>query len=444
MKNVPIKIISLVTLVIAVTAGILLYLPTIVAPPTSVPKENLHKQSLESSIYAFYEQRGETFNDSLYKVVADKLAMYKVESYMTEEEIDFQTKALVQKYLPIFIKHSNSKFEASIWRKSDHKAMLDRIAHLRTLKVDYGETNAVNGSFSDSLNKIENVIQLYNKACETAKHKTFYSANDASTKIKSAEYYKTIAPLNNCQELVNDLSEVKVNIGKSHYNQVAAKVGELANYKKMTEVAFDNLFSVASDVIDGYDAVCNMYVNYKSTDEISNKAAEYYKEAKKYYQQKTKQEKEEKARQEKAIQEKSKSKPQPKPEININTNSEWISMTSPSYSYRAYKSNNCGQRNSSATMSFTIKGYESFTFYVRSDGEANNDYLLVGKDGKPTEYYYYTTTKGNPQSGTSMSYYKTVKLNNLQKDRKYTIYVVYKKNGRKNKGTDRGYVLIPY
>lgn len=442
MKNVPIKIISLVTLVIAVTAGILLYLPTIVAPPTSVPKENLHKQSLESSIYAFYEQRGETFNDSLYKVVADKLAMYKVESYMTEEEIDFQTKALVQKYLPIFIKHSNSKFEASIWRKSDHKAMLDRIAHLRTLKVDYGETNAVNGSFSDSLNKIENVIQLYNKACETAKHKTFYSANDASTKIKSAEHYKTIAPLNNCQELVNDLSEVKVNIGKSHYNQVAAKVGELANYKKMTEVSFDNLFSVASDVIDGYDAVCNMYVNYKSTDEISNKAAEYYKEAKKYYQQKTKQEKEEKARQEKAKHEKS--IPQPKPEININTNSEWISMTSPSYSYRAYKSTNNGRRNSTATMSFTIKGYESFTFYVRSDGEANKDYLLVGKDGKPTEYYYYTTTKGNPQSGTSMSYYKPVKLNNLQKDRKYTIYVVYKKNGRKNKGTDRGYVLIPY
>ena len=191
------------------------------------------------------------------------------------------------------------------------------------------------------------------------------------------------------------------------------------------------MFNDASDVIDGYDAVCNMYVNYKSTDEISNKAAEYYKEAKKYYQQKTKQEKEEKARQEKAKHEKS--IPQPKPEININTNSEWISMTSPSYSYRAYKSTNNGRRNSTATMSFTIKGYESFTFYVRSDGEANKDYLLVGKDGKPTEYYYYTTTKGNPQSGTSMSYYKPVKLNNLQKDRKYTIYVVYKKNGRKNK-----------
>ena len=442
MKNVPIKIISLVTLVIAVTAGILLYLPTIVAPPTSVPKENLHKQSLESSIYAFYEQRGETFNDSLYKVVADKLAMYKVESYMTEEEIDFQTKALVQKYLPIFIKHSNSKFEASIWRKSDHKAMLDRIAHLRTLKVDYGETNAVNGSFSDSLNKIENVIQLYNKACEAAKYKTFYSANDASTKIMYAEHYKTIPPLSNCHELVNDLSDVKINIGKSHYNQVAAEIGKLAKYKNMTESAFDNLFNVVSDLIDEYKAVCNMYVNYQSSDELSNNAYKYYQEADSYYKQKAKQEKEEKARQEKEEQEKS--KPQPKPEININTNREWISMTSPSYSYRAYKSNNCGQRNSSATMSFTIKGYESFTFYVRSDGEADNDYLLVGKDGKPTEYYYYTTTKGNPQSGTSMSYYKTVKLDNLQKDRKYTIYVVYKKNGRKNKGTDRGYVLIPY
>lgn len=430
MKNIPIKIIALVTLVIAVTAGILLYLPTIVAPPTSVPTVNLHKQSLESSIYAFHEQRGESFNDSLYRVVADKLAMYKTESYMTEEEIDFQTKALVQSYLPIFIKYSNAKFYASIWKKSDHKAMLDRIAHLRTLKVDYGETNAVNGSFSDSLNKIEHVIQLYNKACEAAKYKTFYNKNDASAKIKSAEHYKTITPLNNCQELVNDLSEVKVNIGKSHYNQVAAKIGELANYKKMTEVAFDNLFVVASNVIDGYDTICNMYVSYKSTDEISNKALKYHQEAKAYYNS--------------IIPPPPPPTPTQIPEININTNSEWISMTSPSYSYRAYKSNNCGQRNSSATMSFTIKGYESFTFYVRSDGEANNDYLLVGKDGKPTEYNYYTTTKGNPQSGTSMSYYKTVKLNNLQKDRKYTIYVVYKKNGRKNKGTDRGYVLIPY
>ena len=119
-------------------------------------------------------------------------------------------------------------------------------------------------------------------------------------------------------------------------------------------------------------------------------------------------------------------------------------MTSPSYSYRAYKSTNNGRRNSTATMSFTIKGYESFTFYVRSDGEAENDYLLVGVDGKPTSNYYYITTKGNPNGGTSISSYKIVSLKNLQKDKKYTIYVVYKKNGRKNKGTDRGYVLIPY
>ncbi|MBQ8223412.1 MAG: hypothetical protein IJZ87_08770 [Bacteroidales bacterium] len=443
MKNIPIKIIALVTLVIAVTASILLYLPTIVAPPTSVPTVNLHQQSLESGVNAFCEQRGEAFNDSLYRVVVDKLAMYKAELYVTEEEIDFQTKALVKNYLPIFIKYSNDKFKASVWRKSDHKAMLNRINNIRTLKVVFEETDTVNGSFNDSLNEIENIIQLYNNACETAKYKKFYSTKDAGTKIMYAEHYKTIAPLNNCQELVNDLSKVKNNIGESHYNQVAAKVDKLANYKQMKESAFYNLFKVISDLIDEYDAVCNMYVNYQPSDELSNEARKYYDEAGSYYKQKAKQEKEEKARQEKEEQEKF--KPQPKPEININTNnSEWISMISPSYSYRAYQSTNYGQRNSTATMSFTIKGYESFSFYVRSDGEADKDYLLVGVDGKPTEKYYYSTTKGNPRSGTSIGSYTLVNLKDLQKDRKYTIYVVYKKNGRKNKGSDKGYVLIPY
>jgi hypothetical protein len=40
--------------------------------------------------------------------------------------------------------------------------------------------------------------------------------------------------------------------------------------------------------------------------------------------------------------------------------------------------------------------------------------------------------------------YSPVTLNNLTKSRTYTIYVVYHKDGSDNKGTDRGYVLIPY
>ena len=60
-------------------------------------------------------------------------------------------------------------------------------------------------------------------------------------------------------------------------------------------------------------------------------------------------------------------------------------MTSPSTSYRAYQSSsNYNRHNSDATMSFTIKGYDTFTFYIRSNGESNYDYVIVGLDKMPT------------------------------------------------------------
>lgn len=417
MKNTGEKIFILGIVIAFAIAGILAFYSTIVAPPVDVTVNNLHKSSLEANINGFSETENTAFNDSIYNVVVDKLALYKSEAFMTDKEIDYQTKALVQKYLPIFTKLSHEKFRASTWRESDHKAMLERIAHLRTLKVDYGETSAVSDSFCDSLDKIENTIQLYNKACDAAKYKVFYSVNDAKSKIDTAEYYRTLNPLNNCKELVNKLSAVKVNIGKSHYNKVVSKVNELADYRNMTKKTFDNLVEIASDMIDEYNSICTMYRDYQSIESVSKKANEYYKEAIKYYTQ----------------------------EINIDTNNEWVSMSTPSYLYRAYQSTNYYQHNSTATMSFTIKGYESFTFYIRSDGEANYDYVRVGLNEKPIQdCNVFASTKGNPQSNTSFYSYKPVNLTSLQKDKTYTIYVTYKKDGSNNVGTDKGYVLIPY
>lgn len=417
MENTTIKIIILVTLVIAVTVGILSFRQTVVSPPDSVTIVNLHKQALEDNISAFDKKKDSDFNDSIYNKVISILKIYESEKFLTEEEIDFQTKSLVESYLPIFIKQSNAKFAAPIWKESDHKAMLKRIKHLRTLKIDYGVTNAVSDSLSEELNKIENTIQLYNEARKAASHNRFYSVDDATTKIIAAEQYQTTVPLNNCVELVDDLSAVKVNIGESHYNKVIAKVEELTGYRYMKKIFFDSLVVVVSDIINEYESNCSIYVNYQSANEINKKANDYYKEAIKYYH---------------------------KQEININTGTDWVYMTSPNNSYRAYQSNNSGKPNSTARMSFTVKGYESFTFYVRSKGEAKEDFLMVGLDQPPTENNNYASTKEYPQSGTSLYHYKTVTINNMIKSETYTIYIVYCKDSSLDIGTDKGYVLIPY
>lgn len=419
MNNTGKKILILGIVIAIAIAGILAFYPTIVAPPTDVPVNNLHKSSLEANINGFSDTENTIFNDSIYNVVVDKLGMYKSEGFMTEEEIDYQTKALVQKYLPIFTKLSHAKFRASTWRESDHKAMLDRIAHLRTLKVDYGETSAVAGSYETDLRRIEQIISNYKEAKKVASYSTFYSVSDANTKIQNAEKYRTMDPLSNCTDLTNKLAAVKSNIGNSHYYQVESKVNEMANYRNMTEDAFNSLMSTANSKIQEYDSNRSKYgYNAKTTDALKQKAAEYYRSAKEFFTRK---------------------------EINISTNYQWTSMTSPSTSYRAYQSSsNYNRHNSDATMSFTIKGYDTFTFYIRSNGESNYDYVIVGLDKMPTTGDNYKDTKGNAQSGTSLYNYSPVTLNNLTKSRTYTIYVVYHKDGSDNKGTDRGYVLIPY
>ena len=419
MNNTGKKILILGIVIAIAIAGILAFYPTIVAPPTDVPVNNLHKSSLEANINGFSDTENTIFNDSIYNVVVDKLGMYKSEGFMTEEEIDYQTKALVQKYLPIFTKLSHAKFRASTWRESDHKAMLDRIAHLRTLKVDYGETSAVAGSYETDLRRIEQIISNYKEAKKLASYSTFYSVSDANTKIQNAEKYRTMDPLSNCTDLTNKLAAVKSNIGNSHYYQVESKVNEMANYRNMTEEAFNSLMSTANSKIQEYDNNRSKYgYNAKTTDALKQKAAEYYRSAKEFYTRK---------------------------EINISTNYQWTSMTSPSTSYRAYQSSsNYNRHSSDAIMSFTIKGYDTFTFYIRSNGEPNFDYVIVGLDKMPTTGDNYKDTKGNAQSGTSLYNYSPVTLNNLTKSRTYTIYVVYHKDGSDNKGTDRGYVLIPY
>lgn len=419
MNNTGKKILILGIVIAIAIAGILAFYPTIVAPPTDVPVNNLHKSSLETNINGFSDTENTIFNDSIYNVVVDKLGMYKSEGFMTEEEIDYQTKALVQKYLPIFTKLCHEKFSASTWRESDHKKMLNRISHLRTLKVDNGETNAVAGSYETELRRVERIISNYKEAKKVASYSTFYSVSDANTKIQEAEKYRTMDPLSNCIDLTNKLVAVKSNIGNSHYYKVESKVNEMANYRYMTEDAFNSLMSTVTSKIQEYDTNCSKYgYNAKTTESLKSKASNYYRSAKEFFTHK---------------------------EISVVTNYQWTSMISPSTSYRAYQSSsNYNSSNSEATMYFTIKGYDTFTFYVRSNGESNHDYVMVGKDSKPTTSSNYANTKGIPSSGTNLYSYKTITLNNLSKTSTYTIYVTYRKDSSVNEGTDRGYVLIPY
>ena len=95
-------------------------------------------------------------------------------------------------------------------------------------------------------------------------------------------------------------------------------------------------------------------------------------------------------------------------------------------------------------MSFTIKGYSNFTFYIRSNAETTCDYVMVGSTNSvPTRTSNYASTSGKQNSGTQLYNYTPVTFNNLNISTSYTIYVVYTKDGSLDSNDDRGYVLIP-
>ena len=420
MKNTGKKIIILGVATAIAVSCIFAFYPTIVAPPKEVPVRNLHKLSIENDIAGFSDKKNFFINDSLYNAVMDKLALYKAEGFMTEDEIDDQTGAFVQKYLPVFIGQCNVKFASPVWNESDHNAILDRIAQLRALKVNNGETMAVTALHDSELSRIESVIYYYRDAKKVAAYSTFYSVKDANSKIQKAEKYIGMEPLSNCRDLVVELSSVKSRIGNSHYQYVLSKVKEMADYNEMTEDSFNSLMVAVNNKIQEYDNNLSMYGSRaRSTEDLRMMANEYYRNAKAYYTSQVE-------------------------KINISTNYQWVSMPSPHTAYRAYQSNsNYHRPNSEAVMSFSITGYESFTFYIRSNGEAYFDYVMVGLNNLPTLMSNYSNTKGNSSSGTSIYSYKAVILNNLSKTSTYTVYVVYHKDGNNNAGTDRGYVLIP-
>lgn len=419
-NNIGKKIIILSAAVIIAVASILMFYPTIFAPPGPVVTKDLHLRDLAASIEGFSDRQSYVFNDSVYNTVVDKIGLYRDEGFLNDQQIDYQVKSLVQKYIPVFTELCYDKFNAITWRESDHTAIRKRIRELRELTVDEGATKVVTGSFLTNLSDIEGIIDTYYEAKEAASYTEFRSVTDANNKIAKAENYQKAPYISNCTSLVNKLASVKTNIGNSHYSYVERQIASLRNYRDMSITDFRTLVNAVNEKIKEYDSNKIKYGSAaRDVSTLRNRASSLYQEAIAYYE---------------------------RPEITIDTNNQWIAMSSPSSEYRAFQSTSNWHRSSSnATMSFTIKGYSSFSFRIRSNGEQGYDYVMVGNlNSEPTMNNNYANTRESSNAGTATYNYQTVTFNNLTRTTTYRIYITYKKDSSNDVGEDRGYVLIPY
>ena len=421
MKNTTTKIMILAAAIIVAVGSVLYFVKTVVDPPVAIEQRNLHAESIDNAVRKFNStKKSKNFNDSLYAAINNKITVFHSEEYISDAQKDIATNNLVQAYLPLFKSDCYSKFNAREWNENDHSKMTSRINELRNLRVNYGKSRAVSGSYESDLQNIEAIIKNYKDAKAAAKKSTYTSVKNAKDDIANANRYMSMPYISNCTDLVKKLGNVKVNISNSHYQYLTNQVYALSGYQSHTKESFNKLVSEVLSKLDSYVNMQSIYgTAYKDISSLKKKVGEYELLANEYFT---------------------------RPEITINTNSySWYSMTSPHSGYNAYQSSsNYHKPNQDSRMSFTIKGYSSFTFYIRSCAESTSDYVMVGSTNTvPTRSNNYANTSGKQNSGTSLYSYTPVTFSNLSKSSSYTIYVVYTKDNTNNHGDDRGYVLIP-
>lgn len=138
--------------------------------------------------------------------------------------------------------------------------------------------------------------------------------------------------------------------------------------------------------------------------------------------------------------------------VVIDLNNEWITGTtnpSPSKYYSFESRESKGVDNSGDYIFLKIKGYTTYTLYIRSDGENLYDYVMVSKPdasithsttSDDTNVYAHTETSVNSETG--LTAYTEVTFTGLTTE-EHTITIVYRKDNSNSEGSDAGYVLIP-
>lgn len=419
-SNTPIKILILVLTITFAAGAVLYFFKTIVTPPTNVEVRNLHVASIEKDIKQLTDTKAMGYNDSLYTLITDKIDVFSKESFLSTSEKEEQVKAFILKYVPVFNTLCTKRFNSPNWDDTGFTKWRKRIDELQKIKLSDG-TLVVQGTNKNNLSNILGVMDEYKTAQGIASINSFYSIAKAKTDIVSANSYATRTYIEH-SKIADALKNVKVKIGEAHYRNLVLRVRELSNYASMSQTEFQNLVTEVNNAITEYDANKSMYGSgAKDLSNLKSDAGRYVSVANQYYTARL------------------------QPTIRVNLNSSWQATTSPNSSYKAYRSySNLGRSNSSASMSFEIKGYSSFTFYIDSYAESTYDYVMVGAlNQMPTETSNYANTSGWQKASTSFSNYKAVTYYNLDRTATYRIYVVYRKDSSTNINDDRGYILLP-
>lgn len=281
--KVTIKIIILIVAIALAIGGVMFYAKTQVAPPMATKAVNQYAKQIDNRCNAMAnaDQAG---MDSILPDALSKIRIYATEGKVEDGAANAAIDKLLAIYAPAFLDSAFGKFRQSVWRADDHSRMLAVVAKLRGVKhIDH--SSALKRSTADSLALIVNIIGNYKQACAVSRASGFRGIAAARSTIDRARQLANDPYLSNCTNLMNALNGVRPRIAAAHYNYAASMVEKLANYRFVTQQYYENsLVPTVERAVNQYDEQAKaLYGSKRSTDNLWNRARNYYDEATNYY-----------------------------------------------------------------------------------------------------------------------------------------------------------------
>lgn len=252
MKN-TVKILILAISFAGVSTLILIFLNTILKPPTKVKYTNQFLPQIESLTQGLDGKSETTLNklNDKYFTFAELIKMYEENSLLDGSEMSLVTTEFVSAYDPVYAGECLAYFSHMRWDEGILDDMTARLEQLKELSPDVYNNNQKLNTVSQVLKDYRDAMKLTTKKWKNLEEST---ENRALTKKYETEPY-----LHNNKYLCNLMEEALQRQGEQHYKHLKSLVRTLDCYMddgtNITE--YNHISSEVRKELDEYEENAN-------------------------------------------------------------------------------------------------------------------------------------------------------------------------------------------
>ena len=246
--NKGLKIFLLAVSVLLALGVTLVFLKTILDPPSPLGELDSFEKNLKEETALMATLTTTASRDSLFHLVMDEISFQHQESLLDDSKRDASLKRFLLTYTPMFNSDCNAFFHTS-WTLDDYKPLYSRLGEIKACKASDGSPCYP----QEIVSTLSRTFDIVEKARRCYRVSKFSDVTTAKQAISNASSCKGQFPVTQCVELVQGLERVPSRIESNHYSQIQSLVKKLktpSNYS--SQESWDSDSRRANNLINYY------------------------------------------------------------------------------------------------------------------------------------------------------------------------------------------------